>query len=434
MKTRRVAITGMGLVSPLSLSQETFWNRLISGDGAVQPFRLSGVSEEYAQPISVAAPALFEGEIEEFGVTDVLQKKAIKKALKVMSREIQMAVAASCHALRQADIQIGQFAPDRQGISFGSDYILTTVDDVIDGIRACCRTAVDGRTFDFSRWAPEGLPKMPPLWQLKYLPNMPASHIAILNNFHGPSNSITLREASIGAVIAESQEIIRSGRVDIMLVGTTGSRLHPLKIIQAIQQEEIAPEFCRPFDRDRNGTVLGEGAGALVLEDWEHAEKRGAPILAEVVTASCRVRFDRDRSDGRRAAMESVLRNVLRRAEMEPEQVGHFNAHGLGGRDADRAEAEVIAAIFGKRKEPIPVAAVKGFFGNLGAGAGTIELIAGVLSLQKGVLPPSLHCENTDGPIAITRGIETPAGDSLVKIAFNHQAQASAVVLKKAGD
>lgn len=434
MKTRRVAVTGMGLVSPLSLSLETFWNRLISGEGATRPFQLPDASEVHARPIAVAAPALFEGDIEEFGVTDTAQKRAIKKALKVMSREIQMAVAASCLAVRQAEIQIGQFPAEKQGISFGSDYILTTVEDVIDGVRACCRLAEDGRTFDFSRWAPTGLPKMPPLWQLKYLPNMPASHIAILNNFHGPSNSITLREASIGAVVAESLEIIRSGRVDIMLIGTTGSRLHPVKMIQALQQEEIAPDLCRPFDRDRNGTVLGEGAGALVLEDWEHAEKRGATILAEIAAGSCRAHFGRNRSDGCRRAINAVLWDVLACAEMEPGQVGHVNAYGLGGRETDRVEAQVLSDLFGKRREPIPVAAAKGFFGNLGAGTGTIELIAGILALQKGVLYPSLNFEHPDPecPLALSQGSDIPAGDSFVKLAFNHQAQASAVVVKKA--
>ncbi len=283
----RVVITGMGIVSPLSLSIAEFRERLYSGSaagGGVRPFLLDGV----AGPVDVFAPALFSGDIDDFGSRDVAQKKAIKKALKLMSREIQMAVAASCRALDAAEVQIGRFPSERVGISFGSDYILTTVEDVLDGMRACIRPTgrTDEERFDFSLWADHGKTKMPPLWQLKYLPNMPASHIAILNDFHGPSNSITLREASIGACIGESVEIIAANRADIMLVGTTGSRLHPFKMIHALEHEELAKSECRPFDRDRDGTVLGEGAGALVLEEYEHAVRRDAPILAEVVCGS----------------------------------------------------------------------------------------------------------------------------------------------------
>lgn len=436
MNTRRVAITGMGLISPLSLSLDGFWDALISSRGAIGPYFLEGGSPA---PISVAAPALFSGAIDEFDAQDNGQKKAIKKAMKVMSREIQMAVAAANRALNHADVHIGQFPADRVGISFGSDYILTTVEDVIDGIRSCCRNAADGKTFEFSRWATDGLPKMSPLWQLKYLPNMPSSHIAILNDFHGPSNSITLREASIGASIGESVATIRSGRTDIMLVGTTGSRLHPVKLVDALQQEEIATDFCRPFDRERSGTVLGDGAAALVLEEWEHARRRGVTIWGEVLAGSYRTRYtphsdEAAKSEQCRALVGSVLRDILRRGGMEAEKIGHVNAHGLGNRRMDRAESQAIDDVFGKRNRPIPLVAAKGYFGNIGAGAGAVELIASVLALHHGVLFPTLHFNTPDPdcPVHPTRDAETPGGDSFVKIAMNHQNQASAVLVRKA--
>lgn len=430
MTKRRVAITGMGQISPLSLSLDGLWDSLQAGRGGVLPFSLPG-SE--LCPIQVAAPALFSGNIDEFDSKDAGQKKAIKKGLKVMSREIQMAVAASCRALNHADIHIGQFPAERVGISFGSDYILTTVDDLLDGFRACCKKSADEKSFEFQYWAQEGLTKMPPLWQLKYLPNMPSSHIAILNQFHGPSNSMTLREASIGAVVGESVSIIASGRVDVMLVGTTGSRIHPLKLINAIQQEELAPEECRPFDRNRQGTLLGEGAGALVLEEWEHAQKRGAMIWGEVLAGSYRIRFDKGKTDLRHQAVAAVLKDVLNRAEMAPEAVGHISAHGHGNQSSDIAEGAAINDVFGNRKQPIPVTATKGFFGNLGAGTGTIELIAGVLALEKGNLYPSIHFDQFD-PLCMvspTKDNQTPAGDSFIKIAMNQQGQASAVLIKK---
>ena len=439
MDKRRVVITGMGIVSPLSLSIEEFWQRLISGSGGVRSYFLDNAdSDLVAPPVAVAAPALFEGKIGDFDSRDATQQKTIRKALKLMSREIQMAVAASCRALNEAEIQIGQFPSDRIGISFGSDYIITTVEDVLDGMRACFRSKPEGDQFDFSLWAENGKTKMPPLWQLKYLPNMPASHIAILNDFHGPSNSITLREASIGACVGESVEIIASNRADMMLVGTTGSRLHPFKMLHALKNEELASRECRPFDRHREGTVLGEGAGALVLEEYEHAVRRNATIWAEVVCGSYRARFERTgletgRNDHRREIVASVLREVLRRAEMEPEQIGHINAHGLGGPVSDRLEALGIHDVFGRRKKPISVAAAKGFFGNLGAGAGAVEMIAGVLSLRNNQLFPTLNCHHPgpDCPVSPTIGCDMPAGDSFIKLAINAQAQASAVLIRK---
>jgi 3-oxoacyl-[acyl-carrier-protein] synthase II len=421
MLHRRVVVTGMGIVAPQCRSLTELWGLLTSGVGAVRPYEGFGV-------VSLAAPADFDGHISDFESKDSSQQKAIRKSLKVMSREIQMAVAASCRALNEAGICIGQFPSERIGISFGSDYILTTAEDVLDGVRSC----ITGSQFDFSQWGTVGLPKMTPLSQLKYLPNMPSSHIAILNDFHGPSNSITLREASIGAVIGESVEIIASGRADVMVVGTTGSRLHPIKLLHAKQHEELTATACRPFDLHRDGTTLGEGAGTIVLEEKEHAEKRGADCWAEIVCGSYRCQFDRSGKDFRRATVRSVLENVLRRGNMLPEQIGHVNAHGLGNRASDSTEAQGIHDVFCKRTEPIPVTAAKGCFGNLGAGSGTLELVAGILSLRHRVLYPTLNFSSPDSacPISVVQSTDVPAGDSFVKIAMNPQSQVSAVLVR----
>jgi len=422
MVRRRVVVTGMGVVAPQCRSLTELWNLLISGVGAACAYDGFGL-------ISLAAPADFDGHISEFETPDSSQQKAIRKSLKVMSREIQMAVAASCRALNEAKIQFGQLLPERVGISFGSDYILTTPEDVLDGVRSCIAES----QFDFSRWGTAGLSKMTPLWQLKYLPNMPASHIAILNDFHGPSNSITLREASIGAVVGESVEIIASGRADVMVVGTTGSRLHPYKLLHAKQHEELTNTACRPFDAHRDGTILGEGAGALILEEIEHAQKRGAVCWAEIVCGSYRCRFNRAGKDFRRETVQNVLTHVLRKGELLPERVGHINAHGLGSKSSDNAEALGILDVFGKRTEPIPVTAAKGCLGNLGAGSGTIELITSILALRNRVLYPTLNFSLADSacPLSVVQNTDVSAGDSFVKIAMNPQAQVSAVLVRK---
>jgi len=421
MVRRRVVVTGMGIVAPQCRSLDDLWSLLISGVSAVRPYDGFGL-------ISLAAPADFNGHIDDFGTKDSSQQKAIRKSLKVMSREIQMAVAATCRALSSAGIKTGTLPSERVGISFGSDYIITTPEDVAEGMRACIKDSLLG----FSHWGIIGLPKMNPLWQLKYLPNMPASHIAILHDFHGPSNSITLREASIGAAIGESLEIIASGRADVMIVGTTGSRLHPFKMLHARQHEELTQTVCRPFDQHRDGTILGEGAGALILEAREHAENRGAECMAEIVCGSYRCRFDRTGRDYRRETIRAVLEHVLRRGETLPEQVGHINAHGLGGKASDTAEAMGIHDIFGSREAPIPVTAAKGHFGNLGAGSGSLELIAGILSLKHRTLYPALNFSTTDSacPVSVVHKADVPAGDSFVKMAINPQAQVSAVLVK----
>jgi len=421
MVRRRVVVTGMGIVAPQCRSLAGLWDLLNSGVSAARPCDGYGL-------ISLAAPADFNGHIDDFESQDTAQQKTIRKSLKVMSREIQMAVAASCRALNCAEISIGQFPSERIGISFGSDYILTTPEDVLDGIRSC----MVGSQFDFSRWGTAGLSKMTPLWQLKYLPNMPSSHIAILNDFHGPSNSITLREASIGAAVGESVEVIASGRADVMVAGTTGSRLHPYKLLHAVQHEELTKTACRPFDQHRDGTLLSEGAGAIILEEKEHAERRGANCWAEIVCGSYRCRFHRAGQDFRRETVRDVLEQVLRRGNALPEQIGHINAHGLGSKSSDCAEAMGIHDVFGGRTNPIPVVATKGCFGNLGAGSGTLELIAGILALRNRVLYPTLNFSSADSscPVSVVHSAGAPAGDSFVKIALNPQAQASAVLVR----
>ncbi len=437
--SRRVVITGMGIVSPLALSPEGLWNALCNRESGVRAYDLPNST---SLPIRFAAPPVESScDVDSFGNLDASQKKAIRKGFKVMSREILMAVAATQRALTDAGIAFGRIPARRVGVSFGCDHIMTTPDELFAGVQACSES-VSGpagtvRRFDFDRWARQGLPKMTPLWQLKYLPNMPASHIAIYNDFQGPNNSMTLREASIGAVLGESINTIRRGRADVMLVGTTGTRLHPYKLAQAVQQEELAPPggdpatACRPFDPTRDGTVLGEGAGALVLESEEHADARGATILAEVVAGSYSATFDRNGVDRRRDTIVRVLENILGLCEIDVNTVGHINAHGLGGIGADSAEAQGIQAVFGD--SPIPVTTAKGHLGNLGAGSGAIELIAGVQSLRNGRLFPTLNNTADDPacPVRVVRDADTPSGDSFIKLAFNPQGQASALFVRK---
>ena len=424
----------MGVIGPLGNTLDELWDALISGQSGVGP--LTSIPADDL-PVRFAAEASgFTGKIDDFGPLDGEQKKAIRKGLKVMCRECQMGVAVAQLALGDARITPGTVDPMRIGINFGVDYMLSIPEEFIEGIRASMND--DGR-FEFAHWPTDGLPRMSPLWLLKYLPNMPASHLAIYNDFRGPNNSITLREASANMALGEAFRMITEGRADRMLVGATGTRLHSMKLIHCIQQAELASndaipaEASRPFDRDRTGMVLGEGAGAVVLEERTAAEARGATILAEVVGSASATAVGANLIARPRQALKNVLDAALDDARLNVEQIGHIHAHGLATKTSDVEEARAIADVFGSRKTPVPVVAAKGHTGNLGAGSGMIELIASVLALRNDRLFATLNHETPDPacPINVAAGGGGASGDSFINLSITPQGQASAVVVQR---
>jgi len=431
---RRVVITGLGLISPLGNTVESFWDALTTGRSGVRATET--LPGNLLQMPWAAEAREFTGDIADFGPMDKDQTKAIRKGLKVMCRECQMGVAVAQRALANARISLGTCAPERIGISFGADYMLSQPDEFIGGVQH----ALDASGhFDFSRWPTDGMPQMSPLWLLKYLPNMPASHLAIYNDFRGPNNSITLREASANLSVGEAFRIIASGRADFMLAGATGTRLHPMKTIHCVQQEELATEAddpakaSRPFDLDRGGAVLGEGAGAIVLEELASAKARGATILAEVVARASSSVAGPNLVARRREALQNVLELTLAEAGLAPEQIGHVHAHGLGTRTGDAEEAKAIDAVLGSRVKPVPVVAAKSHFGNLGAGSGMVELAASVMALMHGRLFPVLNYQTPDPdcPVAAVTDNDTPSGDSFINLSVTPQGQASAVLVRR---
>jgi 3-oxoacyl-[acyl-carrier-protein] synthase II len=431
---RRVVITGMGVISPSGNSADALWEALSSGQSGVGPLE---VVPSAAFPTSVAAEARkFKGKIDDFGPVEKAQKKAIRKSLKVMCRECQMGVAVAQKALADAGLKTGDSDPQRTGISFGSDYMITDAEEFSRGIQKCVNSAGQ---FEFPRWPTDGMSQMSPLWLLKYLPNMPASHLAIYNDFRGPNNSLTLREAVANVALGEAFQIIVGDRADVMLVGATGTRLHPIKMIHATQHEQLAQadgdpaQACRPFDQDRTGMVLGEGAGAVLIEELDRATARGATIYAEVLGGVSRASIDAHMVARREDAMANALASVLAAAGLDPEEIGHVQAHGLATQSCDIDEARAINRVFGHRKEPIPVTAAKSYFGNLGAGSGMVELIAGVLCLKEQRLFPTLNYQTPDPkcPISVVATDEVSPGNSLVNLSVTPQGQGSAALLAR---
>ncbi|HWA98573.1 MAG TPA: beta-ketoacyl-[acyl-carrier-protein] synthase family protein [Pirellulales bacterium] len=431
---RRVVITGLGLISPLGNTPEALWDALANGRSGVAPLTLT-------PPLSIAPfggeAREFTGEIDGFGPLEPEKKKAIRKGLKVMCRESQMGVAAAQRAIADAGLQAGAFDPERTGVVYGSDYMLSIPDELAGAVHACLD---EPHKFNFARWGGEGLSKMQPLWLLKYLPNMPASHIAIYNDMRGPSNSITHREAASNLAIGEALHIIARGHAEVMIAGATGSRLHPMKAVHAAQTEEVVTPNCcppseaaRPFDLRRTGAVLGEGAGVVVLEELSSAQRRGARIYAEVVGAASSTVADRHLVGRRDEALAAAMRGTLRDAGATPAEIGHIQAHGLGTRTSDIDESRALQNVFGDALPKLPVTAAKSYFGNLGAGSGAVELIAGVLALANDRLFPILNYRTPDPecPVHAVTHSETSPGASFLNLNVTPQGQASCVMVRR---
>ena len=432
----RVVITGVGLISPLGNDKETLWDNLSSGRSGVGPITSLPAG---SLPVGFAAEASrFTGHVEDFGPLEGEQKKLVRKGLKVMCRECQMGVAAAQLALHDAKLGLGKCDPDRSGVVYGSDYMITVPDEFTAGIIDCLDEA---RRFHFSQWATQGMSKMNPLWLLKYLPNMPASHIAIYNDLRGPNNSITHREAAGNLALGEAFRVIARGHADVMVAGATGTRIHPMKAVHAALSEELATngddptKAARPFDLHRGGMVLGEGAGAVVLEQLESAQRRGATIYGEVIAASSSTVSDRNFAARRDQALINSMRAVLREARLNADQIGHIHAHGLGTRRGDVEEARAVREVFGAQADKVAVTAAKSYFGNLGAGSGVVELIASTLALGHRHLFPVLNFETPDPECRLHIAGRSPAdpGDSFLNLSVTPQGQASCVLVRRFG-
>ncbi|WP_153555923.1 beta-ketoacyl-[acyl-carrier-protein] synthase family protein [Roseimaritima sediminicola] len=424
----RIVITGLGVISPLGNESQALFDALQAGRSAVGPLTRVPTAP---LPLSHGAEAReFTGAIGDYGPMEKPLQRTIRKGSKVMCREIEMGVAAAQLALVDAQLPADKRDPHRTGVIYGCDYIMTLPEEFAAGVQKCLDE--DGQ-FQFEKWGEQGKPQVNPLWLLKYLPNMPASHIAIYNDLQGPNNSVTVREASAAAAMAEAYLTLQRGHSDVILVGSTGSRIHPFRTMHACMQEDLASDredptqMSRPFDADRDGGVLGEGAGAMILETLSHAEARGANILGEVVGYGSSAVAARVTDQFQRNALANVMRSALGQASA----VGHIHAHGLGTVEGDIQEAAAIRDVFGQSIPP--VVAAKSHFGNLGAGGGMVEAIASLMALQQGRLFPTLNYRTPDPrcDLPVTVDDQAPAGDSFLSMNVTPQGQAAAIRIAK---
>jgi len=386
----QVVITGVGVTSPIGIGFEAFQHSLQTGQSGVRSF---GIYDTPEYPIRVGA------EVVDF---DAKQYVTPRKSLKVMSRGIQLAFASAQMAAQQASLTTSGVSPDRFGVVFGAEMMQAEPEELINSFRCC----IEDNQFDFSRWDERAFSELYPLWMLKYLPNMPACHVAITLDARGPNNTIVLAEASSLLAIAEGARVIERGGADVMIVGGTGSRLHPLtwafrKNIMHTSRWENPERISRPFDFDRDGMVYGEGAAAFVLESRQHAEARGAKILARIAGFASAFQDCTPGEEFPDHAIRTAIKQSLRAADLAPTDVGHVNAHGLSTVGHDRTEALAIRELLGD----VPVTAPKSFFGNLGAGAGAVELLASVIAVDSGRIPFTLNYETPDPncPVNVVR-------------------------------
>lgn len=383
----RVVVTGVGVVSPIGLGQEAFWNNLIAGRSGIGP--LTAFAAHGGLPSSLAA------EVRDFDAERLIYNR---KFIKVMSRDIQLGVVAASMAMKDAGLARGDIEPERLGVDFGAGHISTTPDELLDAARGF---ANDVEAERLAKFAETGMREICPLWLLKQLPNMAACHVAIEHGARGPNNTITACESSALLALAEAIRIIQRDAADVMIVGACSSHLSPIELTRQHLYESLSrgddpTAACRPFDRFRDGTVIGEGSGAFILERYEHAVRRGAPIYAEIVGvgAGCDGTSASNRSEG--VGLVHAIQSALRQADLDPRKLGHINAHGKATQRDDWAESRAYHNALGMSAEKIPVTALKSYFGHFDAGAGAVELAGSLLALRHGVLPATLNYRNPD--------------------------------------
>lgn len=400
---RRIVVTGIGIISPIGSGREEFFAAIKAGRSGIGKI---DSDSQYVAEHGIGA------EVKDFDEKSLkkrfFKEKEQKKSIKVMCREIQMGAAAALSALADSGLDMDSFDHTRMGIDFGANLMYYPPVTLAEACRECID---ENGEFDASRWGDQGLKAMEPLWMLKYLPNMPACHIGIFTDSRGPNNSVTLDEASPGVALTEALNILERGSADVMIVGGTGTRLHGMRTLQTRLWDETGYDendpsaSCKPFDKNRNGQIVAEAAGSLLLEDEEHARARGATIYGRLLSGGSSCVAEVSGKGNTHQSVKNSVNAALRRAGLSVQDLGHVNAHGLGTVADDAAEAQAYRELFDGAS--VPVTSQKGALGNAGAGNGFLEISASLLSLHEGLIPTTVNCQTVDDSL----GIDVVTGD-----------------------
>lgn len=390
--SRRVVVTGMGWITPLGHDIDGVWQRLLRGESGVASTMLFDAR---------TFPTTFSAEVKNFRLADFLNSQDAERH-KSASRQAGFALAAASLAWRNAGLD----RTDRLDRSAIGVYLGGGEGPIDFQNFAQCAIGAwnyEGGNLDTRQWAAIAAERLSAVVELEQDPNMAASHMACLFQVEGPNlNTLTACAASTQA-IGEATEIIRRGDAEAMISGGCHSMIHPLgvtgfnRLTALSTRNDTCMTASRPFDRTRDGFVLGEGAGILILEEYEAARRRGARLYAEVVgygSTADAFRVTDIHEEGRGAI--AAMRAALDAAGLRPEQIDYISAHGTGTEENDKLETLAIRGVFGDYARKVPVSSVKSMLGHLIAGAGAVELITCVLAIRDGMLPPTSNYQNPD--------------------------------------
>lgn len=386
---RRVVVTGIGIVAPNGIGRKQFYDSIVegrSGVSLIESFDTSGLSIKIA------------GEVKNFDVLPYLGDH--KKNLKLMSRAVQFAVGASAMAVDDSELNTDRLDPSRFGICMGTGITPMNIDEFVSPIM---QSVDPNGLFDRARFAKARSESIFPLWLLQHLPNMAAAHMSILHHAMGPNSTIVTACAAGTQAVGEAFRLIARGDADVMLAGGSDSRLDPQLMVaysamKAMSSSLRPPaEVSRPFDAERDGFVLGEGAAVLLLESYAKAKRRGANIYAEIKGYGSS--FDaygitRPEPEGKGAALSICA--ALKEARIDASQIDYINAHGTSTRLNDLMETMAVKRVFKDRASKIPMSSQKSMIGHLIGASGAVEAAATALSLDRGVIPPTINLANPD--------------------------------------
>jgi 3-oxoacyl-[acyl-carrier-protein] synthase II len=344
-------------------------------------------------PVKVAA------EVVDFDVTPYVVNGQ-RKTLKVMSRAMQFAVGAAALAVRDSGLDWEGQDPERIGVVMGTGIVPMDLGELAPALVAACN---DDGQLEPTRLGRQGSDFLFPLWILRHLPNMVAAHISLALNAQGPNSTITTACAAGTQAVGEAFRLIGRGDADLVVAGGADSRLDPLLLLAYTalgalsRADRPAFEVSRPFDGERDGFVLGEGAGVLILEELEHARQRGAVIYAEVLgMGSSFDAYGVTKPDPEARGAARAIEWALREACVDHRDIDYINAHGTSTRLNDLMETTAVKRVFGEGARVLPLSSIKSMVGHLIGAAGAVEAIALALTLHEGILPPTINHTQPD--------------------------------------
>lgn len=373
MSKRRVVVTGLGMLTPVGNTVESTWTALLAGQSGISPI------EHFD---TTAYATRFAGLVKDFNNEDFISRKEARK----MDAFIQYGIAAGINAMRDSGIEVTEENATRFGAAIGSGI------GGLGLIEENHSSLVNG-----------GPRKISPFFVPSTIVNMVAGHLSIMFGLRGPSISIATACTSGVHNIGHAARIIAYNDADIMLAGGAEKASTPLGVggfgaARALSTRNDNPQAAsRPWDKDRDGFVLGDGAGIMVLEEYEHAKKRGAKIYAEIVgfgMSSDAYHMTSPPENGAGGAL--AMQKALRDADITPAQIGYINAHGTSTPAGDRAEAHAVKSVFGEQASRVMVSSTKSMTGHLLGAAGAVESIFTVLALRDQAVPPTINLDNPD--------------------------------------